>query len=121
MNNKINWLRLVFILGLIAVIAGALDPLEGSVVIAVGSVLLALSTNLTKDRHEKIFLYSALLIVFGVTSLFYLSSLGGFGGTSSLSWWWGLLIVPYPLGWLITIGTLLYRAFKKKAASEPMV
>ena len=91
MNNKINWLRLVFILGLIAVIAGALDPLEGSVVIAVGSVLIALSTNLTKDRHEKIFLYAALLIVVGVASLFYISSLGGFGGTSTLSWWWGLL------------------------------
>jgi multisubunit Na+/H+ antiporter MnhB subunit len=121
MNNKINWLRLVFILGLIAVIAGALDPLEGSVVIAVGSVLIALSTNLTKDRHEKIFLYAAVLIVVGVAFLFYISSLGGFGGTSTLSWWWGLLIIPYPLGWLITIGTLLYRAFNKKVASEPIV
>jgi ABC-type multidrug transport system permease subunit len=57
---------------------------------------------------------NALLITVGVIFLFYLSSLGGFGGTSTLSWWWGLLILPYPIGWLLQVVLLLIRAFRKK-------
>jgi hypothetical protein len=115
MKKKIKWTRIVYIVGVIALIIGALDPLEGSVVILAGSVLISLTTFLTHDRHWKIFLGSLIMIVFGVAFLFYLSSLGGFGGSSALSWWWGLLIVPYPVGWLITIITLIVRAFKKQS------
>jgi hypothetical protein len=52
------------------------------------------------------------MIVIGVTFLFYFSSLGGFGGTSTLSWWWGLLILPFPIGWLTIITVLIRRAIK---------
>ncbi|HOI79635.1 MAG TPA: hypothetical protein PLI30_08530, partial [Petrimonas sp.] len=72
-----------------------------------------LSTYLTHDRHWKIFLASLIMIVIGVFFLFYFSSLGGFGGTSTLSWWWGTLILPYPLGWLMAIITLIVRAANK--------
>jgi hypothetical protein len=113
MKNKIKWTRVVYITGVIALIIGALDPMEGSVVIAFGSVLIALSTYLTHDRHWKIFLLSLIMILFGVIFLFYLSSLGGFGGTATLSWWWGTLILPYPVGWLISIVILIIRAVKK--------
>jgi hypothetical protein len=113
MKEKINWTRIIYIMGVVALIIGTLDPLEGSVLILAGSVLLALSTYLTHDRHLKIFMLSAIMIVFGVVFLFYLSSKGGFGGNSKLSWWWGILIVPYPLGWLLSIVTLIIRAVKK--------
>lgn len=98
MKRKIKWIKVLFSIGIAALIIGAVDPLEGSVVILAGSALIALSTFLDKDRHRKIFLLSFLMIVIGVFFLFYLSSLGGFGGDSSLSWWWGLLIIPYPIG-----------------------
>jgi len=111
--KKINWTRIIYIIGIIALIIGAIDPLEGSVVILAGSALVALSTWLTHDRHRKIFLASLIMIVIGVGFMFYLSSLGGFGGESNLSWWWGILILPYPLGWLIAIITLIVRAIKK--------
>ena len=88
--------------------------MEGSVVIASGSALIALSTYLTHDRHWKIFLLSLIMILAGVFFLFYLSSLGGFGGTATLSWWWGTLILPYPIGWIISIVILIIRAVKKK-------
>jgi hypothetical protein len=39
------------------------------------------------------------LIVFGVAALWVLSAFGGFG-EGALSWWWALLCLPYPLGWL---------------------
>ena len=113
MKNKIKWTRVVYTLGVIALIIGALDPLEGSVVIASGSALIALSAYLTHDRHRKIFLLSLIMILIGVFFLFYLSSLGGFGGTATLSWWWGTLILPYPIGWLISIVILIIRAVKK--------
>jgi len=114
MKNKAKWTRIIYIVGVIALIIGAIDPLEGSVVIIVGSALLALSAYATSDRHTKIFTASLLMIVIGVAFLFYFSSLGGFGGTSTLSWWWGLLILPFPIGWLIIIIVLIRRAIKNK-------
>jgi NADH:ubiquinone oxidoreductase subunit 6 (subunit J) len=114
MKKKINWTRVIYIIGVIALIIGAVDPMEGSVVIASGSTFIALSTFLTHDRHWKIFLVSFIMISIGVLFLFYLSSLGGFGGTSTRSWWWGILIIPYPVGWLIAIVVLIIRAVKKQ-------
>jgi hypothetical protein len=112
MKEKTKWTRIVYIIGVIALLIGTLDPMEGSVVITAGSIMLALSTYITRDRHWKIFAASTIMIVIGVAFLFYLSSLGGFGGNSSRSWWWGILILPYPLGWLTTIVILILRMFK---------
>jgi hypothetical protein len=45
--------------------------------------------------------------------MFYLSSLGGIGGKSNLSWWYGSLVIPYPIGWLITIILLVFRGLNR--------
>ena len=103
----------MFVSGVVAIIVGAIDPLEGSVIIVAGSALLALSTYLTHDRHHKIFLASLIMIALGVGYMFYTSSLGGFGGPDNLSFWWALPILPYPIGWLISIILLIVRAVKK--------
>jgi len=113
MENKKKWIKAIYITGIVALIIGALDPLEGSVVIAAGSAFIAFASHLTADRHWKIFLATFIMILIGVSFLFYLSSLGGFGGNSALSWWWGLLILPYPLGWLTNIVLLIIRGVKK--------
>lgn len=113
MKQKTKWTRIVYIIGVIALIVGAIDPIEGSVVLVAGCALVALSAYLTHDRHWKIFLASLIMIVTGVFFLFYFSSLGGFGGSSALSWWWGTLILPYPIGWLMAIITLIIRAVNK--------
>jgi hypothetical protein len=113
MKEKAKWIRVIYIIGVIALLIGVLDPLEGSVVIAAGSVLLALATYRAHDRHWKLFLLSLILIAMGVFSLFYLSSLGGFGGNSALSWWWGTLILPYPIGWLLAVVLIITRFVKK--------
>lgn len=115
-KNRIS--RILYITGIVAIIAGALDPLEGSVIIVGGSALISLSAYLVKDRHRNIFLAAFLLILLGVFFLFWLSSRGGFGGNSSLSWWWGLLIIPYPVGWVITVIIIAARAFRKKRFTE---
>jgi cytochrome c biogenesis protein CcdA len=118
MKIKTQWIKVLYIIGIVAIIIGVLDPMEGSVVILAGSVAISFSTFLNKDRHWKLFLVSFLMIVIGVFFLFYLSSRGGFGGNASLSWWWGLLILPYPTGWLLSIALLVIRAFKKKEKKQ---
>ena len=113
MKKALNWKRIIYIIGVIALIIGAIDPLEGSVIILAGSILMAISTYMTRDRHFMIFISASVLIAFGIFFLFYLSSLGGFGGNSKLSWWWGILILPYPFAWFTTIILLISRAINK--------
>ena len=106
-----NWVRYVFIAGVIASIAGAIDPMEGSVVIAAGSILLAISAYFRNDIYFKIFLIAAIFICIGVSAIWYVSSLGGFD--PKREWGWTLVILPYPIGWLINIITLVIKAIKK--------
>jgi hypothetical protein len=89
MKGKINWKKIIFITGVAAMIIGAIDPMEGSVVIVAGSALLALSTYFLKDRDRNLFLAGLILIALGVYFLFYFSILGGIGGKSRISIWWG--------------------------------
>jgi hypothetical protein len=113
MNKKLNWSRIILITGIILFFIGTIDPLEGSLLIMLGNGLMVLSAYLTKQRHRKIFLSTFIMIIIGVFFLFYFSSLGGFGGTSTLSWWWGLFILPYPIGWLMVIILLIIKVVKK--------
>ncbi|MFT3754123.1 MAG: hypothetical protein QM800_15015 [Paludibacter sp.] len=112
MKNKPDLRHVMFIFGIIALIVGAFDPLEGAIVIVIGIISLTWSAYLNHDRHWRVFLAACAMIIVGVIFLFYLSSLGGFGGNSGLSWWWGILILPYPIGWIIAITTLTIRAIK---------
>jgi hypothetical protein len=90
---------------------GVLDPMEGSVVILVGSGLVALGTWL--GHHDKaLATYRTWLfgiIAFGVIALFVLSAMGGFGGETGRSLWWGLVLLPYPVGWLLSMANLIVR------------
>lgn len=113
MKQTINWPKILYITGIVAFFAGTLDPLEGSVIIGLGCALMAYASFVAKNDHWKIFLISFIMVVVGVCFLFYFSSLGGFGGTSTLSWWWGLLMLPYPAGWILVVILLINRIAKK--------
>jgi hypothetical protein len=115
MSMLSNWPRLIFLFGVIALLAGVIDPLEGSIAIAAGSGLITLSVYMTHDKHRENFLFSFILIIFGVFFLFFFSSLGGFGDGAVLSWWWALLILPYPLGWLLAIVLVVAQILRKPA------
>jgi len=114
MKEQTKLTRTLYRIGVVVMIIGAIDPLEGSVLILGGNLLLVISLFMTKDRHKKHFLTTLILIAVGVFFLFYLSSLGGFGGTSDLSWWWGTLILPYPAGWIFAIVMLIIRVKQKR-------
>ena len=103
--------RVLFIIGVIAMVVGILDPLEGSVIILAGSGLVALGTWLG-NRGRALSVYWACLFgmtAFGVIALFWLSAVGGIGGNSGHSLWWGLVLLPYPIGWLLGMANLVGR------------
>lgn len=116
MKAPVNWPRILFITGVVALVVGALDPLEGSVVVGIGSVLTALALWLGNDRYRKLMLIFAGLIVTGVALLWYVSSLGGFDPKKE--WWWLVVIGLYPVGWMGAIGLLIVRWVKGKGSSK---
>ena len=114
MKSRKTWSRTLVVVGGIAMVAGALDPLEGSVVILAGSALVALGTYLgDTGRSQLVFwIWVLLLIAVGVGSMFGLSAIGGFGGATGRSVWWGVPILPYPLGWIMGMVGLSIRLIK---------
>jgi len=109
MNTHKLWSRILVIVGGIAMLVGAVDPLEGSLVILPGSGLVALGIYLGNSGRELLIQWICifLMIAFGVAALFGLSA-WGFGGVNKHSTWWGLLILPYPIGWVVGIVNLAF-------------
>ena len=106
MKTTFLWSRILFPLGLAAVLVGSLDPLEGSLLILPGTGLLALDAYLIRTRHVRLSIWAFALVAVGVAAMWVLSSFGGLrmgGGTQGLAPWWGLLILPYPAGWVAAI------------------
>ena len=92
--------RSLIVVGLAVMVLAALDPLEGSVMVVAGGGLMALGAHLRESRHRGYLYGCVAMLMTGVAALWILSAFGGFGGTSGRSSAWGLLIVPYPIGWL---------------------
>ncbi len=110
MNTRRVSSRILVIVGSCAMLVGSLDPMEGSLVILPGSALVTLGTFLG-DGGRRLFWYRVLifaLIAVGVGALFGMSAVGGIGGRSGHSAWWGLLVLPYPIGWVLGMGSLLF-------------
>ena len=119
MNGRMLWSRILVVVGGIAMLLGTLDPLEGSLLILPGSGLVAFSMFLGRKNRRTIlyWAWAFILIAVGVGALFALSAVGGIGGRSGHSMWWGLLILPYPAGWLMALAggvAGLVRFFKAK-------
>jgi len=93
--------RTLVIVGLVLMLAGALDPLEGSVVILAGSALAAAGAFFGKSRRYRRQVTAVVLIATGVAALFGLSALGGVGGDTGRSTWWLAICVSYPVGWML--------------------
>ena len=106
--------RILFTLGVIALIVGAADPLEGAALILIGSGMVAFSTWLNRQAH-RILVYRAWLfgmIAFGVSAMFVMSAMGGLGGKTGHSMWWALVLLPYPIGWLLEMANLIARGIE---------
>jgi hypothetical protein len=102
MNAHHLWSNILIIAGGIGMVVGAIDPLEGSLLILPGSGLLALGTYLGQAERREIVckLWAFVLTAIGIGVLWGLSAIGGIGGSTARSMWWGLpVLLPYLIGW----------------------
>ena len=107
MNKKTLAAKILVLTGSAAIIVGGLDPLEGTLAIFPGCIMLAIGAYLAQTRHRRM-AYGAVALVFAsFVFLIGLSSLGGFGANAPQpllrSHWWGLLLLPYPAGWMMAV------------------
>ena len=104
MTTQNRWADILIGAGFAAMLLGAIDPLEGSLAILPGSGLVMLGTFLGHgERKHRIYrLWVFGLITAGVAALLWLSMLGGFGPPER-SIWWGVLVLPYLVGWVMGI------------------
>ncbi len=93
--------RILLVAGFILMLLGAVDPLEGCVLILAGAVLCAFTAFRRGSRHRRIVFLSTALVALGVAAMFILTAIGGVGGRSPHSVWWALTVLPYPVGWII--------------------
>ena len=121
MSGRPRWSRGLLIAGLVAMVIGTIDPLEGSVVILLGGGLAAAGALLGKSRHRGLLCWAFGLLAAGVVAMIVLSVLGGTGGNTGRSNWWLLVVLPYPIGWLVgLIGAILglWERRRKRAAKN---
>ncbi len=113
------FIRIDLIIGLLLMLVGALDPMEGSLLIVPGLAFVALGAYLEQDRHRALLMAAFVLGAFGVAWLFILSAYGGLGGSTGRSMWWALIVLPYPVGWLLGMVygvRMLVHAFRHREA-----
>jgi hypothetical protein len=103
MSTRWRSSRILAIVGLVATLIGTVDPLEGSIVILLGTGLLALSAWLGNSRHRRLLYWSFSLVAIGVGAMWGMSAFGGIGGSTGRSMWWAIVLVPYPAGWLMSL------------------
>jgi len=101
MNTRKLWSKILTVAGGVGMAVGAIDPLEGSLLILPGSALFAFGAWLGQAERRVIArkVCAFILIALGVGTMWGLSVVGGFGGSSGRSAWWGLLFLPYLIGW----------------------
>ena len=102
-----GWPRRLLFVGLAALIIGTLDPLEGSLIILGAAALLAGAAFAGHLAARRQLAWALGLVGLGVGTLWALSAVGGFGGRTGRSNWWALLLLPYPIGWLLALSGAL--------------
>jgi hypothetical protein len=91
-------------------VLGMVDPLEGSVLVAPATAVLALLAHRERSPERRLLGLAFGLTAIGVAAMWGLSAIGGIGGDSGHSLWWAVLMLPYPVGWLLAIAGVVQRA-----------
>jgi len=119
MPTRWRWSRILAVVGFVVVLLGALDPLEGSLLILPGTGLLALAAWLGRSRYRTLLYWSFALVAIGVGVMWGLSAVGGLGGSTGRSMWWALLLLPYPVGWVMAVVGAIRRLRETPTPSVP--
>jgi hypothetical protein len=118
--DRILWSRIFLILGLFGMLVGALDPLEGSVIILPSAGFAALGGFIGHSARRKLLYTAFLLIAAGIGAMFLLSAPGVVRWRAAHSSWWILVVLPYPIGWILGVVAVvlsLAESFRHRAAT----
>jgi hypothetical protein len=117
MKTKLNGPVILLWTGLFVMVSGAVDPLEGSVMVLIGAACSLAGAVIGRKRRKPMLIWALGLVAAGVGILFGLSAIGGVGGDTGRSMIWLLAVLPYPVGWFLAMaGTVLALREKKKVA-----
>lgn len=119
MPTRWRWSRILVVVGLVAILVGAADPLEGSLVILPGTGLLAFGAWLGNSRNRRLLYWAFALVAVGVGEVWGLSAVGGLGGSTGRSMWWAILLLPYPVGWVMALVGAIRRLREAPSLSVP--
>ena len=99
--------RVLICVGGIAMLVGAADPMEGSLVILAGCALVTLGTYFGNSGRGLLIQWQLIfiLIAIGVGAVWGIGILGH--AAHSVRWPW--LVLPYPIGWVVGITNLGFR------------
>ncbi|HEU4722116.1 MAG TPA: hypothetical protein VFS59_12195 [Gemmatimonadaceae bacterium] len=98
-----RWSRGLLWMGTTALVLGAIDPLEGSLVIVAAAALVLVAAQLGHLRARRWVAWGGALAMLGVATLWAMSAMGGVGPSTGRSYWWMLLVAPYPIGWILSL------------------
>ncbi|MBC2838303.1 hypothetical protein [Robiginitalea sp. SC105] len=115
-NSK---LQTAFYAGLFLAMAGVLFPIWGAPLVLGGSALLMATTRRFGDPHARWYRVAFLMICLGVLSLWTRFILSGFDAEAALANGWGMLVLPYPLGWFLILILVFIRLFMRKRPPGP--
>ena len=89
--------------GLVAILVGCIDPLEGFPLILAGGLLIVIATHRAVRARFQLALAGLVLAAVGCAGMLVLSALGGVGGTTGLPPIWFVVMAPYPVGALLLL------------------
>ena len=102
-KRRLELVRPLASAALAGLLVGAIDPLEGSVLILAGALIATGGAWAVRSPHRQLLSRALGCVTAGVVALWALSAVGGIGGPSGHSNWWGLLMLPYPIGWVMAL------------------
>ena len=101
--DRRRWSRGLLWAGATALVLGAIDPLEGSIVIVAAAGAVMIAAQLGHLHVRRWVAWGGALVTLGVATLWAMSAAGGVGPPTGRSYWWTLLLVPYPVGWILSL------------------
>ena len=101
MDTRCRCSRILIAVGLVLLLIGVPDPLEGAFFILPGVGLITIGALVAKSQYADVLCWAVVLVSVGIGAMIVLTWMGGVGGNSSLSKWWLMVLWPYPIGWVM--------------------
>ncbi len=96
--------RVFVVVGVIGLLVGAIDPLEGSLLILPSAILLTVGVRrATGGLASRLATVGLVSIALGFTAMWVMTAIGGVGGSTGRSAWWALLALPMLPGWILSV------------------